>query len=562
MTSTLTRALLNFAALCGFVSFVAVPARAQAGAPAAANGTVSGRVTVDDKPAANVAVMLTPAEMGPRVKALARARTDAEGRYTLARVPAGRYNVMPFAPAHLAADLADSWPPGKKVNVSEGEAIEGVDFKLERGGVITGRVTDADGRPVVNQNVNVELIEAPGTDRPRRTLPRPGTNLTDDRGVYRIYGLPEGRYRVYTGDDPDSGSISFSSGRPRYTRTFHPGVPEASQAKVVEVTAGGVAEDVDITLGEAAKTYKVAGRVVEAETGQPVGNVSIVFSPIRRGEQGLSGAFGGSGAASNARGEFQLGNVLPGRYGLFTAPGPLQQDERYAETTVVEVRDTDVSGVEIKLRRGASVSGVVVIEGTNDRAALAQLPRLQLAAHPVRRDEMSAPFLQPARVGADGSFRLAGLRPGKFRLSLAGWPPPKNFMLLRVERGGVEQREGVEVAEGEQVGGVRVVVGYGSGVVRGQVRFENGTPPAGLQLRVGLRKRDGDRVEQAGRGAEVDVNGRFLIEGVVPGAYEVVLHIFERGPRRVRPQEVSQPVTVGAGETTVTLTLDLSRAEN
>ena len=59
-----------------------------------------------------------------------------------------------------------------------------------------------------------------------------------------------------------------------------------------------------------------------------------------------------------------------------------------------------------------------------------------------------------------------GVRPGKFSFHLSGFPPPQGFTLARVEQDGVQQQE-IEVTPGAQVTGVRVVIQYGNGSIRG-----------------------------------------------------------------------------------------------
>ena len=58
---------------------------------------------------------------------------------------------------------------------------------------------------------------------------------------------------------------------------------------------------------------------------------------------------------------------------------------------------------------------------------------------------------------------------------------------------------------------------------------------------------------------QVDARGKFVLEGLAPGEYELMLSPLLRpgGPPGARPQPVRQKVMVGAGETAVTITLDL-----
>ena len=94
--------------------------------------------------------------------------------------------------------------------------------------------------------------------------------------AYRIYGLPAGRYTISVGDDPNN--TSFGMRRSGFfQRTYHPDVLDPTKATVVEVGEGTEARDVDIKLGRRAPTYTATGRVVDAESGQPVTGGELVW---------------------------------------------------------------------------------------------------------------------------------------------------------------------------------------------------------------------------------------------------------------------------------------------
>src|SRR5207247_3819141 len=120
-----------------------------------------------------------------------------------------------------------------------------------------------------------------------------------------------------------------------------------------------------------------------------------------------------------------------------------------------DIVDADVSGLEIEMRRGSSISGIAVLEGLPGRDAAEKLAALRIRAF-IQSTEPGAPFSSPSKIAGDGSFRITGLRPGKVRLSIGGYPPPKGFALTRVERDGIEQRDGAfEIAAGGEVSGFR-----------------------------------------------------------------------------------------------------------
>ena len=76
--------------------------------------------------------------------------------------------------------------------VGEDENVEDINFSLVRGGVITGKVTDADGHPVILQQVSLFPADAFASNAPNNHNVQifPSSNVqTDDRGIYRMYGL-------------------------------------------------------------------------------------------------------------------------------------------------------------------------------------------------------------------------------------------------------------------------------------------------------------------------------------------------------------------------------------
>ncbi|HKR01113.1 MAG TPA: carboxypeptidase-like regulatory domain-containing protein [Pyrinomonadaceae bacterium] len=522
---------------------------------------ITGRVMLGDKGLAGVSVAVYPETLGRDRSSVARASTDYEGHYRLSNVPAGRWNIVAIAPALVGPIEGGYGGPGKSITIAEGETVEKIDFTLARGGVITGRVTDADGNPVIGARVNLESADNNNRRRGSLFFANPYMFETDDRGIYRIYGLPPGRYTVSVGLSPDEDGARFGvSSRGYYVRTFHPNVTDQARATIVEVVEGGEASNVDITLGRKAQSFVATGRVLD-ESGQPVPNVRVGHSVLPKGSNQMQGF--GWGSVTDAAGRFRLDGLIPGRYATFVWNEG--ESGSYSESVIFEISEGDVSGLELKLRTGASISGVAVLEGTADKAALAKLRQLSVGAYS-REQAMTAPVTVRAQIAPDGSFNISGLRPGKFTLYLATYPPLKGYVLTRVERDGVTQRE-IEVTAGAKITGVRVVIEYGTGGVRGIVKVENGELPENMRMVVNARRLAGTVVPGATvinevwmggpRGAQVDSRGRFLLEGLPPGEYELTLNVFAVGntPRRVIP--IKKNVSVAEGiESEVTFTYD------
>jgi protocatechuate 3,4-dioxygenase beta subunit len=530
----------------------------------APSGAVSGRVMLGDKPVPHVVVMLIPSNpvVSNQRTPPARAITDDDGNYRLTKVPPGSYNLMPYTPAFGVANEASFGQPGKSVTVGEGEEVDRVDFSLTKGGVVTGRVIDGEGRPVIEQHVNLTRVDERG-QRMLSSYFNPFMFSTDDRGVYRLYGLTPGRYKVSVGDAPDSGSVRFGFGGATYKRTFYPDVADEARATVIEVPAGGEATDVDIRLVGASKTFMATGRIVDADSGKPLPNLIYGFGALM-GQQSTIGSYGWTNNRTNADGQFRIEGLNAGRYAAFVVA--TEQIDFYSEPAVFEVNDSDVSGLEIKVHRGSSITGAVVIEGSSDSDVLAKVSRLELRSF-YQTQELSAPRVAPISISPDGSFRITGLQAGKVGITLANYPtPPKGFSLLRVERDGVMQRYGIEIGAGENVSGVRVVIGYGTGVVRGQIKIQGGEGPPDLRFRVLARRLDDER--SVTPSTTPDIRGSFRFENLMAGQYEIevqpmyVTTSYPAGPpapgRLPQKTLAKQNITVADGaETEVTLTIDL-----
>lgn len=536
----------------------------------AGTATVAGRVTIKGEPARGVTVFLQsqpgagpPPPVGGPVSDWPSAKTDETGRFHFTGVAPGRHTIMAAAPGYVSADDSQFGLRGKTLNVGDGETVENVEIALQRGGVITGRVTNSQGQPVVEEYVTLSRFDRTG--KPQQGFSFGGGSFemhqTDDRGVYRIYGLPAGRYLASVGFAHREGSITLTVNRVFYPRMYHPDATEEAQAKVIEVTDGSEATGVDISVAEPGRTYDIYGRIVNGDTGQPVAGVELAYgTPLRNGR---IGAWGSNGERSGPTGEFRLSGVLPGRYGIFAQN--TGDSDFYSDPVMCEIGDGDVHGIEVKVRQGSMISGAVVVEGTTAPAVLAQLKQIQLSYN------QFSPGQAPARgmvtVNADGGFRMRGLQPGKVQIIMIPFGIVQGFTLSRIEHNGAPVRDVIEVNAGEQLTGVRVVLSYGTLALRGEVKIAGGALPPGQRLFI--RAQRADQPPQNTASAEVDARGQFIIEHLSPGEYDLKLAALGSPDReRLDPRisatlaAFSQRVVVsGANQSPVTVLVDLSRKE-
>jgi Carboxypeptidase regulatory-like domain len=202
--------------------------------------TVSGRVTVKGEPAPGVTVVLQPFGMArpPNPGAIARAKTNENGQFRITGIAAGRYMMMAQAPGLIMPVERMGFPQGRTLYVAEDENVENIEIELKRGSVITGRITDSNSRPVVEERVELMKLDENGKPQQFRFGPMPDMQTTDDRGIYRIYGIPEGRYIVALGYSQGEGPVNLGGLGAYYPRTYYPNVTDQSAAKMIEVGEG------------------------------------------------------------------------------------------------------------------------------------------------------------------------------------------------------------------------------------------------------------------------------------------------------------------------------------
>jgi hypothetical protein len=127
-----------------------------------------------------------------------------------------------------------------------------------------------------------------------------------------------------------------------------------------------------------------------------------------------------------------------------------------------------------------------------------------------------------------------GLRPGRLRVDVSSnVRSATRPTVARIEREGVAIDRTVEVQQ--SMSGIVVVVGYGTGSIRGTITFAGGSLPADSRIFVRFR-REGGRDAMS---VQTDVRGNFVIDNLLPGTYEldVQLAFSSRAPRARQPQK-------------------------
>ena len=362
--------------------------------------------------------------------------TDDAGRFSFEHLPAGRFSVSASKQAYVA-NAAGARRPGRSgtpISIAAGQRLTDVRVVLPRGGVITGTVRDTNGDPAEGMAVAAVPVDAlrwaPGT------WVRPDTVATDDRGVYRIFGLTPGEYIVYAGVrmfGPSEMSVRSSAeidaalkqlaqgpGRgdapPRartavIAPTFYPGTARMADAARITVGVGEERGAVDITFAMV-PVSTIDGTVANPD-GSPAAGVSV---NLELNGPRLDSTGGLMLNASAGAGRFSFRGVMPGTY-LVTARTEGATGALLARSRV-DVNGEDVRGLTMTLRPAPRVTGRVIFDATTLKPPAGSQPYfIQLFAlgSGVATSVAigSVPYAS-GRVSADGSFTLTGAVPGRY----------------------------------------------------------------------------------------------------------------------------------------------------
>jgi hypothetical protein len=525
-------------------------------------GSISGRLTIDGKSKTGLKIELIKiGSDGFHEATVMSVTTGKAGRYLFKGVPAGIYDVSPETPNAFVPNEGASGNLGKNVVLERDEEVTDIDFDLVSKGGISGRVVDSNGQPVIGEAVEYLLKREDGTLEPL-SLPSPRERSTDAEGVYHISGLPPGRYVVKVGIP--YGLTVFSAKnemRSRFPETFHPNVDDSSQATAVQVTSSRETRDADIRVGPPLTTFKIEGQIL-ADNGAVVPDIWLGILAKRANGKDTSGLSGVH--RSNSNGEFTIFGALPGQYVVY----PENDDEKniYGNPVSVEVKASDITGLKISMHSASSISGIVSFEGASNSFPLDKLSGLRVVAHDLVDEATGRNNGGP--IESTGGFHIPGVHPGKVTLAVEdewGMTPPW-LSLLSVEHNVTAGPNALEVASGQAASGVKLVLGVGTGVLRGQVKIEGGELK-GLHLLLSYRPTNAS-LDTPLDPADLDARGHFLIQNLIPGEYELTIgpytaYVIGNGVgaklTRSRMPTVKRLVTVVAGgESQVALVLTLS----
>jgi hypothetical protein len=440
--------------------------------PAVGTAVISGSVMMagSTQPARKVRVSLSGAELrGGRTGV-----TDDQGRFLFTALPAGRYNLTANKPGHVTVTYGQRRPgrPGTAIQLSDGQKFQ-ADLQIPKGSVITGTVLDENGEPAPQTQVRVMRVVV---QNGRRTLQGSNGSSTDDRGIYRAFGLLPGEYVVCA--TPRNTMSDFG-------RTVVQ--LDALRSEVVEVQrqTGG---------GDPAQAAAIAARIAALQEQMP------------------------EGADESAPGYAPV--CYPG-----TAPS--------AATPVTVAVAEERPGIDFQLQLAA----LARVEGTVVNSTGAELRDISVTLSDAQQTGLSIVNIN-ARADAAGRFRLMNVPPGQYRVTARAQiapPRPQPTSPLTVNGGGrgrggapmMPRPEPITVlastdiaVDGRNVANIMLSLQQGVSV-SGQVTFEGATPQPADLTRIRISLSPFEPMTGSPSAARADASGRFTIPSVPAGRYRL-----------------------------------------
>lgn len=402
-----------------------------------------------------------------------------------------------------------------------------------RQGIRDARTTGSIAGRVLSGGVPCELTEVELTREGESKDPRVEIAGGNGTGEFMFSGLTPGNYILRV--------AALTSGSAKRKRAV------LAERRVV-LKEGQAVSGIDLELAGAVAG---SGRVVIADTREPV-RAFVFANPVGRQGPSFSGV-------SNDDGTFRLEGLVPGEwdgYARLLDPGQF-----YSEKTRFTVGTNEVTNLELRLNRGSTVTGRVVVDGLSDTAPPVDLSGLSLRTSLTDFDtERIVGAWQTTQVDQDGRFTLAGLPPSIVNLIVEKSGPSYDFAVVRVEGSAVvDGLSRVYVNPKAAATEVRIHICYGSGTLGGQIRIENGSLAEGSRIYVDAQRLGSLMIEAEGTAGDVSDDGRFSIARLPAGDYVLSCTVFPKD-EHTAIYATCQRITVHEVDTAdVTIVIDLAK---
>ena len=506
--------------------------------------TISGTVTsTSGQPIRRAIVRLTPAANWPgrnleQPDPSTATETDSAGNFVFDNVAAGSYTLSAEHAGYLKGLYDTGHGPLMKVNA--GEQLSSIHVPMIPQGIIAGRVFDDENEPLPGAMVNVERL-LPGQKVP--LMLTVGRQTTNADGAFAIGELIPGRYVVSVSAEHNGPPLQSARGASRpevFVRTFYPDSTDPGEATPIELSEGAQVRGLEIRL-QRVPVFKVSGKVVNAVTGEPASVDGI--SLIRQGTRtpGLFTQTTGLKAS-----EFSFDGVLPGNYAL-EIKKPDENPTSIVGWQTISVGNSDLDRVMVEMKPGVEMTGKIVFEG----APAQSLPQITLTP----TEGLNYPDF--ANIGDDGRFVLTGLEPASYQVNISGVSRPAFVKAIRFNGSDLISSGTVDLTSASSASMEIVISDRATASISGVVTDSGAQPQSGAIVLAIPRQQQTPAAPF--RMPLTDVEGRYSIQGLVPGDY--ILAAIQAGQMLAPPppdalEKLGKMVTL-AEDKTVTVDLQL-----
>jgi hypothetical protein len=486
-------------------------------------GTITGKVVNENgQPLPSAVVYLRESKTNGAGQSVA---TDREGAFQLSGLEqSSSYLISASMPAYVnpLATPGSAGPSAYRVGDS-------VTLTLVKGGVITGTVLNAAGEPMIGVVVRAHLVSR--TREGRRLSGSSRERETDDRGIYRLYGLPPGTYVVSAGGAAMSYSSSTMDPYDSDVPTFAPSATRDT-ASEINVRPGDEISGIDIRYRD------IQGRTVSGSVSGSNQGYNVTLTAV-----GESSSFEGFSFPERNGQSFTFVGVPEGDYDLYAHTYSPTRDYGLSEVKRIRVRDADVTGIELTPVPLASVAGRVVLEETKVPECV-EKPRPSFDAmtvagwHNDTEEAKEIPrafwsFGVPVKPDEQGNFRVQNLAPGEYyfvtRVAEKNWYVRSIQLMTPGAKKPIDAtRTWTNLKIGDRLSGLTITLVPGGASFRGQITVNEGevVPP---RIFVYLVPAERERVEGVLNyfGTPVTADGKIAMNNIVPGRYLIFAHTIE-----------------------------------
>jgi protocatechuate 3,4-dioxygenase beta subunit len=451
------------------------------------------------------------------------ALTDSDGKFAFRNLPPGSYSFR----AQRQGFFGPMTPLGTYApNVTKTIAVESnktaqVDVGMVQGGVLRGLVSDPDGQPAENYAV---VTARPAYANGRYVWQLTGAMNADDRGEYRWPNFAPGEY--YVGVGPRAPG-PIANVQDSWARVFFPGVIDPNQARPVTIPEGG---EVTVNLGAQVKpwgSYKISGMAYNPLpnlTPDPVTGIvnhsatALLLMPLELTPlDNPPLTMWTNLVATNTKpdGQFVLTNVDPGRYELYALALDGQNRRVWTGHMHVEVRDKDLTDVNVSVSPGVTLRGETIFTGPGAATVHPETLRIQLQTLNTLPPQV-ANAIGAVAVDEKGRFQIANLSEGRYRMNVV---TPPGVYVASIQQGGTNVfDDGFNIDKSNAEVPIRIEINLAGETVEGTVQTAQKKEAANaiVVLVPALDRRTNPALYKT---ATTDDKGHFIIRGVAPGLY-------------------------------------------